>query len=53
MARNTKIILEISMNTPFTLQTVHPTLVGIGQNIYVLQLSPDVGLRICDTVIKC
>ena len=37
-------------NTPFTLQAVYPAVVGIGQNIPGLHLSPDVHLRTCNTV---
>ena len=39
-------------NTPVTLQAVWPAVIGIGQNVPVLQPLSEVHMRTCDTVVK-
>ena len=37
-------------DTPFTLQAIHPAVIGIGQNAPALQLPSDTHMRTCHTV---
>ena len=38
---------------PFTLKAIRPVVIGVGQNVPVLQLPSEVHMRLCDTVMKC
>ena len=40
---------SFSFNTPFKLQAIYTTVIGIRQNTFVLHIVPHVCIRTCDT----